>query len=146
MAELDIRPARREDFEAARSLLLAARLPVDDLCEERMADFRVATSGNSIVGLAGLEPFAEVGLLRSLVVEPRFRATGVGRLLVAAMEAYASRRGISEVWLLTIDADRYFQALGYVAVERDAAPPAIRQTAEFSLLCPGSATLMRKAI
>ena len=111
-----------------------------------MEDFVVATSGPSTVGLAGLEPFSGVGLLRSLVVEPGYRAAGVGRLLVAELEAYARRCGITELWLLTIDANRYFEALGYAAMERDEAPRAIRQTAEFSLLCPGTAALMQKTI
>ena len=146
MADVDVRRAQHEDFEPARRLLRASGLPVDDLREESMQDFFVATGGTSIVGLAGLEAFSGVGLLRSLAVAPGSRAAGIGRMLVTAVEAHASRRGISELWLLTIDADRYFQALGYVARERDAAPPAIRRTAEFSQLCPGSATLMQKVI
>jgi amino-acid N-acetyltransferase len=87
-----------------------------------------------------------VGLLRSLVVDPGSRAAGVGRQLVAELEAHAGRSGIEELWLLTIDADRYFRALGYTVKERGEAPAAIRRTAEFSRLCPGDATLMHKAI
>ncbi len=84
--------------------------------------------------------------MRSLVVAPGSRAAGLGRLLVAALEAHARRRGLTELWLLTIDAERYFRALGYTAKERSEAPRAIRQTAEFTLLCPGNATLMQKTI
>jgi amino-acid N-acetyltransferase len=111
-----------------------------------MENFLVATSDPSMIGLVGLEVFSGVGLLRSLVVAPDSRAAGVGRLLVAETEAYASRLGIAELWLLTTDADRYFEALGYAARQRNEAPRAIRQTAEFSLLCPGNAILMQKTI
>jgi N-acetylglutamate synthase-like GNAT family acetyltransferase len=146
MVDVDIRRACPEDFESARTLLLASGLPVEDLSESRMESFLVATSGASMIGLVGLEVSSGVGLLRSLVVAPGSRAAGVGRLLVGEVEAYASCRGIAELWLLTTDADRYFQALGYAARKRNEAPRAIRQTAEFALLCPGDATLMQKTI
>ena len=146
MTHADIRPAHSGDFDAVSSLLRGAGLPVEDLAGERMADFLVASSGGSLAGVIGLEAFPRVGLLRSLVVVPDNRAAGIGRLLVAALEAHARRRGLQELWLLSIDADRYFQALGYVATPRDAAPQAIRDTAEFSLLCPGTATLMYKTL
>jgi amino-acid N-acetyltransferase len=146
MADVDIRPARPGDFEAVTRLLRSAGLPVEDLSVERMADFLVASSRGLLAGAIGLEAHPQVGLLRSLVVDPGSRATGVGRLLVTALEAHARRRGLTELWLLTIDADRYFQARGYVAKPRDTAPQAIRRTAEFSRLCPGNATLMQKTI
>jgi amino-acid N-acetyltransferase len=142
--EVDIRRARRGDFAAVTRLLRGAGLPVEDLDEEHLAEFLVAASGDSVAGLIGLEAYPPVGLLRSLVVDPESRGTGVGGLLVAALEASARRRGLTELWLLTIDADRYFAALGYVRKERSDAPPAIRGTVEFSELCPGTAILMQK--
>lgn len=146
MNDVDIRPARRGDFAAVSSLLRDARLPVEDLCEERMADFFVASRAGSLVGAIGVEAFSGFGLLRSLVVDPQSRTAGLGRLLVAALEARARHRGLTELWLLTTGADRYFRALGYTAKERREAPPAIRETAEFSRLCPGTAVLMRKTL
>jgi len=144
MSNIDIRRAHRGDFEAVTSLLRGAGLPVEDLSGECMADFLVASVEGSLAGVIGLEPFSQAGLLRSLVVAPDTRTAGVGRRLVAALEAHARRRGLTELWLLTIDADRYFAGLGYRAKERHEAPPAIRDTAEFALLCPGTATLMHK--
>ena len=146
MNEVDIRPARPGDFAAVKGLLRDARLPVEDLGEHRMADFFVALHGGSLAGVVGVEVLSHVGLLRSLVVHPESRAAGLGRLLVAALEAHARGRGLTELWLLTIDAERYFRALGYTATERSEAPPAIRDTAEFSRLCPGTALLMRKSL
>ena len=111
-----------------------------------MADFLVASSGGTLVGTIGVEAFSHFGLLRSLVVDPESRAAGLGRLLVTELEARARQSGLTELWLLTIDADRYFMALDYTARERSEAPPAIRDTAEFSRLCPGTAILMRKSL
>ena len=112
----------------------------------RMADFFVAARGGSLAGAIGVEAFSRVGLLRSLVVHPESRAAGLGRLLVAALEAHARGRGLTELWLLTIDAERYFRARGYTSTQRSEAPPSIRDTAEFSRLCPGTAVVMRKSL
>lgn len=146
MAELAIRVARAADLAAATSLLRAAGLPVEDFSEDLVGNFLVASTGPSVVGCIGLEPLSNVGLLRSLAVDPDFRDGGVGRMLVGALEAHASRLGINELWLLTIDADGFFSRLGYRVQERDKAPAAIRRTAEFSLLCPDDAILMKKTI
>ena len=128
------------------SLLHAAGLPVEDFSESIFGDFLVASSGPVVAGCIGLESFPTIGLLRSLAVDPGVRDAGIGRRLVGELEARASRRGIEELWLLTIDADRYFSKLGYRVQERHAAPEVIRQTAEFSRLCPDDAVLMKKKL
>ncbi len=146
MADIAIRAARPADFAAAASLLQAAGLPVTDLAADGLGDFVVASSNDSVVGFIGLEAYAGIGLLRSLVIRPDLRKLGVGRRLVAELEALARRRGIAELWLLTVDAQRYFEELGYVLQERASAPDAIRRTAEFATLCPGDAALMNKRL
>ena len=146
MADVTIRPARTEDFAAATGLLQAASLPVSDLSADRLDDFLVATSDNVVVGLIGLEAHADIGLLRSLVSHPDVRKFGLGRRLVAEVEVLARGRGITELWLLTIDAQGYFEKQGYTVQDRAAAPDAIRRTAEFTTLCPGDAVLMMKAL
>jgi amino-acid N-acetyltransferase len=97
-------------------------------------------------GVIGLESFENLGLLRSLVVSRAARGSGIGAALVAALEAVCRELGVRELWLLTIDADAFFAKLGYVTRSRDAAPEAIRNTAEFSGLCPGDAVLMSKEL
>ena len=146
MADVTIRPACPEDFAAAAGLLQAANLPVTDLSADRLDDFLVATSGNVVVGFVGLEAHADIGLLRSLVSHPDVRKLGLGKRLVAEIESLAQARGIKEFWLLTIDAQGYFEKRGYTVQERAAAPDAIRRTAEFTTLCPGDAVLMMKPL
>jgi amino-acid N-acetyltransferase len=111
-----------------------------------MENFLVAVDADSPLGMVGLETFNDVGLLRSLVVDPGARSGGIGRRLVAALEANAASKGVTEMWLLTIDADTYFEKLGYEMQERDSAPNSIRTTAEFADLCPGDAVLMKKVL
>jgi len=144
--DLEIRAASAADFDAAIALLVRAKLPVADLSAASVSKFLVASIDHSIAGLIGLELYGGIGLLRSLVVDPAFRGTGLGRVLVAALEAQATSQGVSELWLLTIDADTWFRGLGYEERQRDQAPGAIAQTAEFVALCPGDAVLMRKTL
>ncbi len=145
-ADPDIRRGQASDLAVARSWLNAAGLPTDDLSTAHMQDFLVALIDQQSVGMIGLEPLDSVGLLRSLIVDPSIRSKGIGEKLVNALERRAAGLGMTELWLLTIDADAYFVRLGYARMERTDAPVAIRGTAEFSSLCPDDAVLMRKTL
>ena len=139
-----IRRATGKDLPQAKAMLAAAGLPVTDLAAEHLAF--AAVDGKRIMGLIGFEPYGDIGLLRSLVIAEEARDEGLGRNLVAKLEAAARDDGVDELWLLTIDADAYFARLGYEVLERSDAPETIRGTAEFAGLCPGDATLMRKRL
>ena len=143
-SDIEIRPAQASDLTVATAWMSAEGLPNDDLTVDHMDSFIVATQVGEPVGMIGIERFAEVGLLRSLIVDTACRGAGLGARLVMALELSARNEHIDELWLLTIDADRFFTRHGYVVVERDAAPEVIRNTAEFSALCPGDAVLMCK--
>ncbi len=144
--DIDIRPAQASDLTVAKAWLSAEGLPIDDLTVDHMDAFIVATQTGESVGMIGLEKFGNVGLLRSLVVDEAGRGAGLGGRLVAAIESTARSEHIDELWLLTIDADSFFVQHGYVVAERDHAPESIRNTAEFSTLCPGDAVLMHKRL
>ncbi len=141
-----LRQATPGDWVAIRELLLAADLPVDDLGPERLDGFLIAEDQNVTAGLIGLEVLGTVGLLRSLVVARNVRNSGLGGKLVGALESAAVAVGIAELWLLTIDAEHFFQKHDFEIVDRTAAPDEIRQTVEFSALCPDTAFLMRKSL
>ena len=143
---VDIRPAMPSDFNAVESWLASAGLPTADITPEHLSDFLVATLDGALIGVIGLEQTDSVGLLRSLVVDPSVRGGGIGFQLVEKLESMAKKRGISELWLLTIDADGYFMKLRYGRRERVEAPIDIQSTAEFSDLCPGDAVLMSKLL
>lgn len=141
---VSIRRATRDDLPQARTLVSGARLPVDDLAAAHLAF--VGVTDDQVVGVIGFENHGRVGLLRSLVVAEDARTAGLGRALVAALEASACEQGVEEIWLLTIDADPFFAQLGYQVRGRPSAPPEIRATPEFSELCPGDAFLMCKEL
>jgi len=142
--EAVLRVAVDSDLTLARKLLAEAGLPTADLTIDRLA--LIAEKEGVVAGLIGLEQFKNAGLLRSLVIAENFRSAGLGGRLVGALEQLALEKNISELWLLTIDADKWFASLGYLTQSRDSAPPAIRSTEEFSSLCPGDAVLMKKSL
>lgn len=141
---LTIRPATPADLKAAVELLSAAGLCVDDLSAERLA--LVAEKGEIIQGVIGLETFGRIALLRSLVVTGDARGAGIGAALVTALETTCIADGVAELWLLTFDADVYFAKWGYVMRDRADVPDVIRNTEEFSELCPADTVLMSKSL
>lgn len=144
------RPGRHSDWPAVAGLLADAGLPVADLDAVSMSRFTVATPrslpNENLAGIIALQAFGDVGLLRSLVVARSARSAGCGSRLVHEVERIASETGVRELWLLTTEAARYFENRGFRAAARELAPLAIRETAEFSVLCPASAVLMRKSV
>jgi N-acetylglutamate synthase-like GNAT family acetyltransferase len=140
-----IRPAAADDLPGIRHLLESNRLPTADL-DRSLPVFFVACDGAALVGAGGLEVHGDSGLLRSVVVVDRLRGTGLGRALVDAVETEARRRDLSELVLLTETAADFFARLGYARIERERAPVAIRDSAEFTTLCPQSAVCMWKRL
>lgn len=143
MSATSIRAARPDDLSELLRLLEVAGLPASDLSASHIATFRVGPDGaGRLLGGVGLELAGQAALLRSLVVAPEARGTGLGHALVESALEMARERGVVEVWLLTTTADRFFERLGWRRVERATAPAGIRATAEFSTICPSSSVCM----
>jgi len=141
-----LRQAREGDWKAIGQLLQESGLPIADLGPDKLDGFLVVEDGDELAGLIGLQVFGTTGLLRSLVVAQQARSAGLGGELVGALESAAQTAGIRELWLLTIDAERFFERQGFDIVNRETVPNVIRETDEFSDLCPGDAFLMMKKL
>jgi amino-acid N-acetyltransferase len=142
MSAIDARPT----LSAARALLEAAQLPTADLTDDHCEHFFYQGSPAAPTGLIGLELFGNVALLRSLVVSPAARASGLGSELLGHAESHARSSGVRTVYLLTTTAEAFFSRRGYVRTARDSAPPAIRTTREFAGICPASSAFMCKQL
>ncbi len=128
------------------ALLLRGNLPVADLREGGPVQLLAHHHGPQVIGVAGIEAYGTVGLLRSVAVDEAHRKGGHGRALVAGAEAWAAGHGIDTLYLLTTTAAGFFAGLGYTEIPRAEAPAAIARTAQFSGLCPASSTFMRKEL
>ncbi|HEY3076769.1 MAG TPA: arsenic resistance N-acetyltransferase ArsN2 [Burkholderiales bacterium] len=131
---------------AVKRLLEEANLPTSDLTEAHLENFLGCGANGSLDGVVGLELYPPVALLRSLAVASSRRGRGVGSTLLAEAERYARLREVKEIYLLTTTAEQFFARSGYEHIVREAAPPAIRETQEFSSLCPASSAVMRKRL
>ena len=137
--------ATTTDLAIINRWLAEAHLPHEDL-DCHLRHFIVASEGEVTVGTIGLEIYGQVGLLRSLVVAPNARKRGIGRDLVERLCQHAMTEGVRDLFLLTVDAQDYFCGCGFKRIERSLAPPPIRNTRQFSDLCPSSAILMYRSL
>lgn len=141
---MPIVPAKPSDWEDIRQLLQASGLPTADLAPTLPETFLVLREGQMLAAVVGLEAAGADALLRSLAVSTSRRGGGLGRQLVDAAETLARAHGVRTLYLLTTTAADYFSKLGYRHASRDSAPAAIRQTTQFSSLCPASSSFMSK--
>jgi len=135
-------PAEKE----VKNLLTECQLPTSDLSPEQFEHFFGYGTVQTLKGVVGLEIYGTTALLRSLAVAPDFRGIGCGNALVVEAERYAQSKGVSELYLLTTTAEEFFERLGYRRSIREVAPEAIRQTKEYSGLCPSSSAFMVKVL
>lgn len=138
-----IPPVGEEELLAMRSLLRDSGLP-DDVGDHRETLLAVARDGDRVIGGVAVEVHGGVGLLRSLVVEPAFRSSGLGTGLVAAAESAAGVHDLDGLFLLTETAEAFFERLGYARIERTDVPEPVRASSEFASLCPDTAVAMAK--
>ncbi|HKS55787.1 MAG TPA: arsenic resistance N-acetyltransferase ArsN2 [Steroidobacteraceae bacterium] len=136
--------ATRPSRAGVAALLDASDLPSADLTDAHMEHFFFCGPAAAPTAVVGLEVCGSSALLRSLVVQPHLRSSGLGKALVERAEAEARACGARSLYLLTTTAARFFQRCGYVPALREDAPPEIRATREFADICPASSAFMVK--
>lgn len=143
---MPIGAAKAADESAIRQLLEDCGLPTDDLTVELLGNFLVQRDGAQVVAVGGLELLGRDALLRSVAVAPAYRGADMGVRMVRALEAVGQQEGCRRLYLLTTTAAGFFDRLGYRRIAREAAPPQVRATRQYSALCPSSSTLMVKTL
>ena len=134
--------ATADDEEKVRELLIASQLPHEDI-QPHLRNFILAKNGDELVGCVGLEILSGCALLRSLAVSPLHRSIGLGNQLCVEIHQYARSLHLQTLYLMTTTASNYFAMRGYEKIDRELAPAAIRDTRQFTDLCPISATVMK---
>ena len=139
------RIASLNDFAGIIKLLQEEKLPTQDLTPG-ISHFLVIELDEKIVGVAGIELYENLGLLRSVAVDKNYRNRSLATILIDNLLLYAAQQGITTLYLITTGAENYFEKKGFVAVNRDRVPGAIKSSSEFSTMCPSTATVMIKAL
>jgi N-acetylglutamate synthase-like GNAT family acetyltransferase len=146
MPKLTPHPLRAGERGALKAALTKAGLPTADVEEPGRLFWRFETQDEVPVGFGGLEVHGDDALMRSLVTLPPVRKRGIGTAMVAALEFEAGLHKCRAMWLITTTAADFYQRLGYARCERAVVPAAIRDTTEFSTLCPDSADVLMKRL
>lgn len=91
-------------------------------------DYIVAVDGRGdLLACGALREYSpSLGEISAVAVSPDRHGHGVGREIVSAVERLAHRRGIAEVFALTL-APQFFANLGYRIVERSRYPEKVRR-------------------
>jgi len=129
------------DAAAIEELLTSAGLPTAGV-REHLAHFLVARAAGAVIGVIGLEPYGEAGLLRSLAVRAEYRSRGMGNTLYARLLDEARAKGIKRLVLLTTTAERWFAGRGFARIDADNVRGGMRSSAEFTGACPSTAVCM----
>ena len=125
-------------------MLQAQKLPVTDITEDTL--LYGLQENDRLIGTAGLDIFEDCALLRSVSVIAGLQGKGYGKTLNQQVERFAKEAGINCMYLVTTTAKDFFERQGYCVIGREDAPAAIKQTEQFSGLCPSSAVVMKKRI
>lgn len=135
---------RNPSESVVKELLKSAQLPTSDITPKHMEHFFGAWDEERLEGVVGVEILGSVALLRSFAVVASKQYSGLGSKLLSQAEQYATEKAVKSIYLLTTAAQPYFQKRGYSPLVRESAPASIRNTAEFSTLCPTRSVLMVK--
>ena len=134
------------DYSIVSRILEECGLPFSDITQSHLEHFFALDDRTGSFGVIGLELHGDIALLRSLAILPKHRGSGFGKQLVGHAEQYAKVQGVQTIYLLTISAEQFFSRLGYTTISRSEAPASIKNTAEFSNLCPMSSIFMTKSL
>jgi amino-acid N-acetyltransferase len=145
MTKIQIRAAVKYDMDAIKSLLDSASLPSVDI-EKHLLNFLVLEERAKIAGIIGIELYGDTALLRSLAVTKEYRGKGFGKELCSALISNAKKMNVKSIYLLTETAEGFFRKQGFQKIERDVVPDVIKQTYEYSSLCPEGAVCMVKKL
>ena len=131
---LQIRPARPHEAEAisrlnnqfADEMLMLRRTP--EMVALAIDDFMVAVNDRGeIVGCGALKEYSpSVAEVAAIAVARDAHGQGLGRKIVEAVEQLAMKRGIFDVFALTLQ-PKFFDACGYAQVDRARYPEKIRR-------------------
>jgi N-acetylglutamate synthase-like GNAT family acetyltransferase len=132
--ELEVRRARATDVDAIARLnnffadqhLMLRRTP--EMIMVALDDYLVAVDDRGhVLGCGALKEYSpSVAEVAAIAVSPEAQGLGLGRKIVSAVEELARKRGIPEVFALTLE-PAFFEALGYSRVDRARYPEKIRR-------------------
>jgi len=135
--------ASADDLDEVIALLGKVDLPLDGV-REHFDGFVVARDEHGrLLGCAGMERHASVGLLRSVAVDPERRGRGIGAGLTAHVLADAAEAGVREIVLLTTAREFFSRRFGFTEAARADYEGRLAASPEWNLPRCSSAAFLR---
>jgi N-acetylglutamate synthase-like GNAT family acetyltransferase len=124
-ANVVIRKARSDDARAIADLI--AGFADESVMLRRTPESVELSIDDYVVGVDVLKEYSpSLAEVAAIAVSREVHGCGVGRAVVAAVEALACKRGIYDVFALTLQ-PAFFAAIGYERVDRARYPEKIRR-------------------
>ena len=136
-----IRKAGKADYRRIKNLLNSLNLPLEGVYKN-LSNYLILLHDNKLIGTIGLEIYGEKALLRSLAIAEGQQRNGYGQKLCHTMIEKAKELKISELYLLTENAEEFFSSLGFKTISRDKVDKNVKSSVEFQSVCPETATCM----
>jgi N-acetylglutamate synthase-like GNAT family acetyltransferase len=131
---VEVRPARTAEVDAIARLnnhfadqhLMLRRTP--EMIALALDDYLVAVDQRGrVIACGAIKEYSpSLAEVAAIAVAPEAHGLGLGRRIVTAVEELARKRGIPEVFALTLEPE-FFEALGYQRVDRARYPEKIRR-------------------
>jgi amino-acid N-acetyltransferase len=131
---LEVRPARTSEVDEIARLnnffadqhVMLRRTP--EMIRMAIDDYVVAVDDRGrIHGCGALKEYSpSIAEIAAIAVSRDAQGQGLGRRIVGAVEDLARKRGVPEVFALTLEPE-FFEALGYLRVDRARYPEKIRR-------------------
>ncbi|HPS12998.1 MAG TPA: arsenic resistance N-acetyltransferase ArsN2 [Prolixibacteraceae bacterium] len=138
--------AIKSDFRKINNLLLENQLPAIDENYPHALYLKTTSLDDQIIGAIGIERYERYGLLRSLVVDQKYRNQSIASRLLDQLLEKAVDLKLESLYLLTTTADHYFDKKKFLRIDRSEVPEAVKQSSEFKDVCPLSSVVMMKKI
>ncbi|MHA1975488.1 MAG: arsenic resistance N-acetyltransferase ArsN2 [Candidatus Hodarchaeales archaeon] len=131
-----------QDLPEVLALLKLVDLPVEGV-KEHFQDFFIIRNDEMVVGCVGIEIYENTGLLRSLAIHPSSQGKGLGQQMVTRIEEYSTEKELNPIYLLTDTAEKFFLKLDFEIIPREETDSRVKQSIEFTTLCPSSPVMMK---
>jgi amino-acid N-acetyltransferase len=139
---LEVSKLKKEEIDRLGSLLKSDQLCFNDINNNGVHLYSVSYKDEA-VGYFGYELFDNLALFRSMVVVPKVRNQGYGKLIWQQAKTRLEEAGVKEVFLLTNTASPFFAKQNFVIIERGSVPSSIADTTEFKDFCPADSICMK---
>jgi amino-acid N-acetyltransferase len=94
----------------------------DDEVASNIRSYHIVKENGRVIGVGALHIYsAELGEIRSLVVEKEYQGKGVGRAIIKEIEREAKQLKLNKLLTLTYQKE-FFEKLGFVEIPKESVP------------------------